>query len=127
MNHLMLEESSSIAVAMSAEEWDRIVTAMRLTPQQARVVLLILRGLRDKQIAGELNLSVSTVRTHLRQLFKANYISDRVELVLKVVAIRDQLQADTTAVNGNGQLGRGQKLKCIRKNDLPRNKRSNDA
>lgn len=65
-------------------EWGEIVNALRLSPQQSNVVALIMRGRRDKQIAGELGLSPATVRTHLRGIFVRLDIQDRVELVLRV-------------------------------------------
>jgi len=70
----------------TGEEWSRIVTALRLSPQQANIVGLIMQGRRDKQIAGELHLSPATVRTHLRAIFARLDVQDRVELVLKVFA-----------------------------------------
>ena len=70
----------------TAEEWSRIVKAMRLSPQQANIVGLIMQGRRDKQIAAELRLSPATVRTHLRTIFTRLDVQDRVELVLRVFA-----------------------------------------
>ena len=68
-------------------EWQRVVEVLALSPQQARIVELILRGMRDKQIALALGLRVPTVRTHLSRLFARLHIADRVELILKVFAI----------------------------------------
>jgi DNA-binding NarL/FixJ family response regulator len=45
-----------------------------------------MQGRRDKQIAAELSLSPSTVRTHLRGVFARLDVQDRVELVLRVFA-----------------------------------------
>jgi DNA-binding NarL/FixJ family response regulator len=66
--------------------WRRIVKVLRLSPQQANVVALIMHGRRDKQIAADLTLSPSTVRTHLRGVFTRLDVQDRVELVLRVFA-----------------------------------------
>ena len=78
--------ASHVPPQFTAEEWSRIVKAMRLSPQQANIVGLIMQGRRDKQIAGELQLSASTVHTHLRTIFVRLDVQDRVELVLRVFA-----------------------------------------
>jgi len=64
-----------------------VVETLQLAPQQARIVELILRGLRDKQIAAELGLGVPTVRTYLKRVFVRVGVQDRVELVLRVFAV----------------------------------------
>jgi len=69
-------------IPISQFEWAQVVAKLRLTPQQARIVELILRGGRDKQIAQILGLAVPTVRTHLREIFRNHDLSDRVELVI---------------------------------------------
>jgi len=71
---------------LTARQWTHAVDVLHFTPQQARIVGLILQGKRDKQIAGQLRLSESTVRTHLRYIFARLSVSDRVELVLRVWA-----------------------------------------
>jgi NarL family two-component system response regulator LiaR len=66
--------------------WRRMIKTLRLSPQQANVVALVMKGRRDKQIAADLALSPSTVRTHLRGIFTRMDVQDRVELVLRVFA-----------------------------------------
>jgi len=74
----------SLPAPLSAAEWDMVVEALTLTPRQASIVALILRGRRDKQIAAELEIRLPTVRSHLRHLFALLGVADRVELVLRV-------------------------------------------
>jgi DNA-binding NarL/FixJ family response regulator len=72
---------------IDAAAWHRAVEAMGLSPQQARIVELLLRGMRDKQIAAELGLGVPTIRTYLARVFQRVGVCDRVELILRVVAV----------------------------------------
>jgi DNA-binding NarL/FixJ family response regulator len=65
----------------------RAARALELSPQQARIVELLLRGLRDKQIAKEMGLGVPTVRTYLGRIFLRVGVQDRVELILRVFAV----------------------------------------
>jgi DNA-binding NarL/FixJ family response regulator len=43
-------------------------------------------GRSDKQIAREMGISISTVRTHVSRLFRKFDLSDRMELMLHVFA-----------------------------------------
>jgi DNA-binding NarL/FixJ family response regulator len=67
------------------DRWEKVATSLRFTPQEAKIVESLLCGMRDKQIASALRLSVSTVRSHLSRIFIRHKITDRVELVLLVL------------------------------------------
>ena len=71
----------------TAEDWTRAVAELGLTPRQTEVVRLVLQAKRDKQIAAELGLGISTVRMHLRYAFAQLGISDRMELHLRVIPL----------------------------------------
>jgi DNA-binding CsgD family transcriptional regulator len=47
------------------------------TARQQEIVRLIASGLSDKEIAGRLDVSVATVRTHLRRLYLVNGLQGR--------------------------------------------------
>lgn len=78
--------------SFDAKSWSAIVEKLQLSPQQSRIVALILHGACDKQIAGELKLTVPTVRSHLGRVFQKNAVKDRVELILRVFAISQSIQ-----------------------------------
>jgi len=67
-------------------EWEALVDSLRLSPQQTRIVKLILQGKADKQIAREMGLRVPTVRAHLTRVFHRLGVTDRVGLVVRVFA-----------------------------------------
>lgn len=67
--------------------WAEVIRVLQLSPQQVRVTARILRGLCDKQIASELQISEPTVRTHLGRIFQRNGLRDRGELTLRIFAI----------------------------------------
>jgi PAS domain S-box-containing protein len=52
-----------------------------LTPRQAQVLTLLEEGRSTEQIAGELHLSVETVRNHIRHLLRALNAHSRLEAV----------------------------------------------
>ena len=55
-----------------------------LTPRQTEVLGLLLKGLPNKLIARELNLSVETVKDHVAAVLRALGVSTRTQAVLAV-------------------------------------------
>jgi DNA-binding NarL/FixJ family response regulator len=86
MGHRRHELESSTAPKKGAlftpSEWHALAESLRLTPQQEKVVAMLLEGKRDKQIATSLGMSLPTVRTHLSRTFARLNVSERVELLL---------------------------------------------
>ncbi len=64
--------------------WNQIAKALKLSPQQKRIVELILRNACDKQIAVLLGIRKPTVRTHLDRVFRRLQVEDRGELILLI-------------------------------------------
>jgi len=52
-----------------------------LSQREAEVAGLVLRGLSNKEIADQLNISPNTVKTHLRAVFDKSGVSSRYELI----------------------------------------------
>lgn len=73
--------------------WLAVSAELGLSPQLERVVELLLIGKRDKQIARELRIAVPTVRTYLSRIFLQVGAADRVEVVLRVVAVAWKLSS----------------------------------
>jgi DNA-binding NarL/FixJ family response regulator len=69
------------------ELWARVLARLKLSPQQASVAELVVRGLPDSRIGFELGIQKPTVRTHLDRLFKRAKVEGRVELIIRVFSI----------------------------------------
>ena len=63
-----------------------------LTPRQTEVLGLLLKGLPNKLIARELNLSVETVKDHVAAVLRALNVSSRTQAVLAVGQMSSQGQ-----------------------------------
>jgi DNA-binding NarL/FixJ family response regulator len=72
---------------LSADAWQHVVESLKLSPQQARIVALILHGKQDKEIAAELRLNRYTIKTYLRRIFDRTGLEDRMAIVLHILAL----------------------------------------
>ncbi|HHH76644.1 MAG TPA: LuxR family transcriptional regulator [Phycisphaerae bacterium] len=63
-------------------EWHDIACRIPLSSRQLEISRCLFKGYSDKQIAMELGISTSTVRTHLSRLFAKAGIQDRVGYIL---------------------------------------------
>jgi|SRR5688572_1370991 DNA-binding NarL/FixJ family response regulator len=63
-----------------------------LTDAEWRVAETVARGLSNKEIASELNLSLRTVEGHISHILDKKNLSNRVELALHVAAARRQTE-----------------------------------
>ncbi len=73
-------KSQEIVVASDAQSGDRKV----LTARQLQLIRLVAKGMTNKEIAANLNLSQFTVKNHLRRVMRqvdATSRSDAVELI----------------------------------------------
>ena len=66
------------------------LAAFKLTPRQTDVLALLLRGLSNKLIARELNLSVETVKDHVAAVLRALGVNSRTQAVLAVGQMSSQ-------------------------------------
>jgi len=65
------------------------VPSTRLTKRELEVIALMVEGLSNKEIAGELGLSEQTVKNHVARIMDKVDVRNRVELVL--YAVRERL------------------------------------
>ncbi len=85
---LDLIEPAFIAALRRARPAAAASTESALSPREREVALAVLRGLTDKQIARELGLSVSSVRTYLGRLFEKTGASRRAGLAQWAARLR---------------------------------------
>jgi len=67
---------------------------LRVTPRQGQILDLALRGLTDKEIAAELGIAVSTIRSHLERLYRENGLRNKSEAVAVWQHYRDTARQD---------------------------------
>jgi len=58
-----------------------VPTSEKLTERQMEIVLGLTRGLSYKLIAKELEISIDTVRTHIKKIYKTLQVNSKIEVV----------------------------------------------
>jgi DNA-binding NarL/FixJ family response regulator len=76
------------------DHWRAIVEAMQLSPQQAKIVELVLRGLCDKQIAAAMGISEPTIRTYLQRISARTQTRGRMALAMRVLAVSHEVDCE---------------------------------
>ena len=83
-------------------------SAPRLTPREKEIVHHVCGGLKNKEIAGALNITAGTVKVHLMHIFEKTGVKDRFELavhgrrMLGVEHATEVRGAETQAVGQSG-------------------------
>lgn len=79
--------SSQIArkVISSFQQKDSIDETELLTVREKEILKLLAKGLRYKEIAAELEISMDTVRTHTRHIYEKLQVQSRTEAINKVM------------------------------------------
>lgn len=74
----------------------------RLTPREYEIVTLICRGMKNKQIADALSITIGTVKVHLMHIFEKTGVKDRFELALeahKLIGMSGSEEAESLQVS----------------------------
>lgn len=72
--------SHIVEFAVQTGKADRLMRAVKLTKREHQVVDLISRGMSNKEIAGELNIAVHTVKSHVHNTLEKLALQTRLEL-----------------------------------------------
>lgn len=59
----------------------------KLTKQEQCVLELVAKGLINKEIAKELNISIATTKAHLESIYKKLNAHNRVQAVVKAITL----------------------------------------
>ncbi|HTB32467.1 MAG TPA: response regulator transcription factor [Bacteroidia bacterium] len=63
---------------------DKLETNYDLTPKEKEVLKLLSKGLLYKEVANSLNISIDTVRSHVRHIYEKLHVQSRTEALNKV-------------------------------------------
>jgi DNA-binding CsgD family transcriptional regulator len=86
---------------LTADHWEAICEAMQLSPQQARVVELVLRSAPQKQIAAVMGISEPTLKTYLDRIASRTGTRGRMQLAMHVLGVSHEVRAAGGVVQKN--------------------------
>lgn len=86
---------------ISQQEWTDLQRCLHLSERQAQIARLLVQGKADKQIAYELGVSISTVRTYMDRLFRRLDLHDRVELIVHMFRCVREQSTESQRVSGS--------------------------
>ncbi|MBE0535434.1 MAG: response regulator transcription factor [Phycisphaerae bacterium] len=67
------------------EQWMFLKKRYHLTSRETQVAILICRGFSNEEIAEALRISQSTVKTHLKNLYRRVRVDSRILLLLQFI------------------------------------------
>lgn len=76
--------------------WPLVITKLRLSPRESAVASLCLDSVPVDQIGQLLTMSPHTVRSHLRRIYSKAGVSNRFDLLIRVVMIAYQGDGGTS-------------------------------
>jgi len=74
------KQNHALTEARDAMDW--------LTPREREVLVLIARGLTNREIASSLNVSLETIKTHVKRVFTKIGVHDRAQAVIAAYEAR---------------------------------------
>ncbi len=80
--------------------WEDLTQGLNLSPQLKRVAFCIVCGMDDKNVAGEMAIGISTVRSHLARLYSALKVEDRSGVMIFFFRRMRQLRAAQDGASG---------------------------
>lgn len=76
---------------ITPHQWSKISQLVEMSPREIQISNLLFAGLTRVEIAEELGITPRTVRFHMESLHEKLKVKTRVELVLRLVQLRDFL------------------------------------
>ena len=95
MGEIWLPKEAQKAPAISSKEKEAAQLVSSLTPQQFRVLQMVARGRLNKQIAYDLGVSETTIKTNMTAILRKLGVNNRTQAVL--LAYELDLQSKTEA------------------------------
>jgi DNA-binding NarL/FixJ family response regulator len=88
-----MDDSENVTAFLQRKE------TSRLTPREREVVHLICRGMKNRQIAENLQITAGTVKVHLMHIFEKTGLKDRLALAVhgqELVGVEPQSKEAST-------------------------------
>ena len=78
-------QSETIMIRAIEPEYRQVIAIEPLTARELEVLQLIVEGHNNPTIAGKLHITMGTVKTHVRNILKKLYVSDRTQAAIRAL------------------------------------------
>lgn len=79
------EERKHPGIIVDVKQWGYIMKKYRMTNRELQVAILICRDFENDKIASLLNIGPTTVKTHLRNIYRKTHVRKKLSLLLRFV------------------------------------------
>lgn len=92
-------------------QWLLIQRRYRLSPRELQVAKHVCQGFVNEEIAGSLRISIGTVKTHLRNIYRRIHVTNKIGMLLRFLELfvasesRPDAQPGLTNIIQRGQPG----------------------
>ena len=73
-----------MGITLNCEE---ILSITTLTPREVEITTLIMRGFNNRQISARLTITTSTLRTHIKRIYRKMGSHSKSNLILRVIGL----------------------------------------
>lgn len=73
--------SGTIIIAQIMDEYEQIMNQYKISQQEKIIIFHLMRGLLNKEIASEMNISSNTVKNYIANIYQKTNVANRVELI----------------------------------------------
>ena len=71
----------TIVLAQIMDEYEQIMNYYKISQQERKIIFHMMKGLLNKEIASEMNISSNTVKNYIANIFQKTNVANRVELI----------------------------------------------
>ncbi len=98
MNEILTEKENRTGrngpyeALIKPRRWTYLQNKFELTPRERQIAELVCCGLRNEDIAKELEISAGTAKTHIRNIYRKVHVKSKISMLLMFVAAADCLK-----------------------------------
>lgn len=79
-------------IPLDDDHWREVIERLQLSPTQAKVTALLLRGAARKQIADALSIAEPTIKTYLDRIYARTGTACPMQLAMRVLAVSHEVR-----------------------------------
>jgi len=72
-------------VLLNSRQWGYLQRRYKITPRELEIAKLVCRGLSNEQIAGHLKIRISTVKVHMRNIYRKTWVENKILMLLRFI------------------------------------------